>query len=226
MRIPQAHGRKRAVEREIAAANAVETRPIRRRLSAGPRRGRTKIRPHRVTREENGLSPWNCSIPRQTPRSRCRGRPRRFWRFGSSTSFSVGNEHPPARKTYERNGKENESEERKKSVQEHEDPNGTLSSAARHRQDRAARGRHRDEEGSVVEEWVDRSGEGHIGQQNDTEGGNRPVGPGQSRRIGLPAPEPNHHHRPERRGREKEENRKRWRDGKQHETPVGWERAP
>lgn len=143
-----------------------------------------------------------------------------------STSFSVGNERPSACETDERNGKENESEECEKSVQEHEDPNGTLSSAARHRQDRAARGRHRDEEGSVVEERVDRSGEGHIGQQNDTEGGDRSVGPGQSPRIGLPAPEPNHHHRPERRGREKEENRKRWRDGKQHETPVGCERAP
>ena len=75
MRIPQAHGRKRAVEREIAAANAVETRPVRRRLSVGPQRGRTKIRPHRVTREENGLSPRNCSIPGRTPRSGCRGTP-------------------------------------------------------------------------------------------------------------------------------------------------------
>ena len=136
------------------------------------------------------------------------------------------NERPPARKTYERNGQENESEERKKSVQEHKDPNGTLPAAARHRQDRAARGRHHDEEGSIVEKRVDRSGEGHIGQQNGPDNGNRPVGPGQSRRIGLSAPEPNHHHHPERGGREKDKDRKRWRDGKQHGTPIGWERAP
>ena len=109
----------------------------------------------------------------------------------------MGNERPSACETDERNGKENESEECEKSVQEHEDPNGTLSSAARHRQDRAARGRHRDEEGSIVEKRVDRSGEDHIGQQNGPDDGNRSVGPGQSRRIELPAPEPNHHPRPE-----------------------------
>ena len=114
-----------------------------------------------------------------------------------STPFSVGNECTSARETDERNGKENESEEREKSVQEHEDPNGTLPAAARRRQDRAARGRHHDEEGSVVEKRVDRSGEGHIGQQNGPDDGNRSVSPGQSLRIGLPAPEPNHHHRPE-----------------------------
>ena len=74
---------------------------------------------------------------------------------------------------------------------------GTPPAATRHHQDRDARGRHRDEEGSIVEKRVDRSGEDHIGQQNGPDDGNRSVGPGQSRRIELPAPEPNHHHRPE-----------------------------